>query len=119
MKYIKEIGIISIVAIALFILPIVLAQQPNEYRAYVYSERVSPYLDHGASTVPLVVEITYVPIYPSTTYPLTAGYTIVQVDLNSPTSIDTVISNSVKEDGLRQGFDVTRVYLPSYTMKVV
>ena len=73
MKYIKEIGIITIVIMAIFILPIVIAQQPNEYRAYVYSERVSPYLEHGATTVPLVVEITYVPIYPSATYTLTAG----------------------------------------------
>lgn len=119
MKYIRELGIITIVIIGLFILPIVIAQQQNEYRAFVYSERISPYLYHTDTTAAMVLEVTYVPIYPSATYTLTPGEIVIQVDLSQPTSIPTQVSQAVKQDGAQKGYDVIRVYISSYDMKVV
>lgn len=116
---IKYVIIITIAIIGALVLPIVAAQNSNEYRAFVTNERVSPYLAHGVTTVPLIIEITYVPIYPGATYTMTAGYTIVQADLAQPTTLDTQIAHAVKQEGLNLGYDVTKVYMPSYNMKVV
>lgn len=116
---IKYALIATLVMIGAFVLPIVAAQQPNEYRAFVYSERPIPYWGQEGSIVPTEVLVTYVPIYPSATYTLSPGTVYVNIDYSQPTSIDTTIAQAVKQDGLTQGYEVTKVYLPSYSMKVV
>lgn len=115
---IKILIYIIIVALGVFILPAVTAQQANEYRAFVYDEKVSPYLYHNDTHSSMVLEITYVPIYPSPTYTLTAGEVVTLVDLSQPTSIQTQIVKAIKEDGESKGYAVTRIYVPSYDMKI-
>lgn len=115
---IKATIIIGLIAVGLFILPIAKAQQPNEYRAFLYDVKVAPYFAQEGSSASYVAQITYVPIYPSATYTMTWSEVVVLVDLAQPTNINTQVAQAVKQEGLTHGYDVTRVYVPSYDMKV-
>lgn len=116
---IKTILAISMITIGLFILPVVMAQQPNEYRAFLYDARISPYFEQRGANASYAAQITYVPIYPSATYTMTWSEVVVLVDLSQPNNINTQVSQAVKQEGATHGYDVVRVYVPTYEMKVV
>lgn len=109
---------ILIIAIGLFILPIVMAQQENDYRAFVTNEQIDRFVGSDGTNITLTAQVNYVPIYPSVTYTFTAMPIRVSIDMSKPTAINTQIATAVKEQGADLGKNVIRVFLPSYEMKI-
>ena len=115
---IKLLGILMALIIGMFILPIVIAQQPNEYRAYVYGQIVRSDVASDGRNVTVAYNIGFIPVYPSRTYTFTVGSGTALVDMTQPTKINDQIAEAVKQEGLTRGYDVLRVYVPSYDMKI-
>lgn len=110
--------IIAIFAIFLIGIELYAAQQANDYRTFVYAYAgVGDFGDGNNAT--MYFRVAFVPVYPSVTYQMTnLQMDKVKIDLSKPTKINDQIAQAVKEKGTELGYNVTRVYLPSYDMKI-
>ena len=95
------------------------AQQANDYRAYVQSNFIDKDQTYEGNNVTYVANIAYVPVYGSATYTLTIQPLSTKIDLSKPTTINDQIAAAVKNQGNSLGYNVIRVFVPSYEMKVV
>lgn len=110
--------VLAIAAIGFLALPAISGQQANDYRAYGSGQFISEDFPTEGTTATLAIKITYVPVYPSATYTLTAQPLYVVVDMDAPQTINPTIASAVKAQGNSLGYNVIKVYLPSYEMKV-
>lgn len=114
-KYI--IGIL-VILVALMSFQVFGAVQENDYRAYVQSGFIDQDRPHEGNNATYAANIAYVPVYASATYTLTVQPLYTTIDLSKPTTINDQIAASVKAQGESLGYNVIRVFVPSYEMKI-
>lgn len=110
------IGIAILIAIAG--IQVFAAQQANDYRAYVQGSFINQDRPYESSNATLTMSVAYVPVYGSETYTLTVKPLYATIDLSTPNNINTQIATAVKEQGTSLGYNVIRVFVPSYEMKI-
>lgn len=101
-----------------FVMPYAIAQNPNEYRAYVSGQFIDSSGSQSVTQATMTMKVTYVPMYPSVTYTMTERGEEVIVDLTQPQLVNTQIAQQIKEKGATYGYDVLKIYVPSYELKV-
>lgn len=116
----NKIKAISIIAILItFVgIQIIAAQQANDYKAYVYNQRIPEGQITDGRNITNDFAVAYVPVFPSTTYTFTSNRLSTLIDMSQPTKINDQIAAAVKIDGENKGYNVIRVFIPSYDMKI-
>lgn len=107
---IKTILVIVAVGLGLFLLPNVLSQAPNEYRAYAYMPGALNPSD--GTNVTGHAGVYYVPKVPSTTYTFTYQGVPVRFDMNKPLTVIPSIAKNISDYGAERGWTVTEVFMP-------
>ena len=115
-------------AFGLFMLPSAIGVNENDYRAWVtWVDNFQQIPGETGGNVTADIMVTFVPIYPSETYTMTANVPIrdIVVDLSKPTTVQAAIAEAVRDYGAngiyfgtRLNYSVIKVYVPDYSVVV-
>ena len=112
-----KIGIVmSLIAVGLFVLPSVIAQQPNDYRAFT-GTIANLKIESDGSNITANMFVYFLPVYPSASYSMFYDTVRdVKIDVSKPNGIQMSIARGIQQEGYNHGINVTKVLLPDYVM---